>query len=570
MDSYVPSSNPLRVKSIWRAPLPPPEIDTRIEHFCRAIRNSFAPTSVKHNLSPTEQRILREIKSNPNITIAAADKNLGPVGINTSQYIKWGMQHLKDTTTYEILTEATANEAIKILSKEIFNWTRRFRESIEDDVIHYIRYHLDKAMKDPFGYFYLLIKLHKSPISTRPVCSDCASLPHALGKWVDTQLQPIVQRQATYFKDSYSLKKMLDKITLPPNASIFTYDAISMYTNIDTNDCIKRLTDYLMIPQTTTTYPHLSPRAVVEALSIVMKNNRMKFGELIVHQHKGIAMGMSPAPTIANLYVAIFENEYIVNKFSSHLHFLRRFIDDGFGIWLRDSNQLVDDMEWNKFKNVINSMGLTWEFTERSHTTVFMDLTITLKNGRFNTAIYAKPMALHLYIPPASSHAPGIATGLIFGHTLRVHRLCSHQQDIDNELQLFFQRLVDRGYSPNQILPLFRRAESNARARVNLERTMDYDEFIINKDKLDNHTQLFFHLPFHPSNPNSAAIQKIWRDNIAMPVEKSELSDLSNKSGCKIDITKLTVAYSRGPNLGNLLSCRKLKNGGSNTTRRQQ
>ena len=129
-------------------------------------------------------------------------------------------------------------------------------------------------------------------------------------------------------------------------------------------------------------------------------------------------MGMSPAPTIANLYVSLFENEFIINKFPTHLYFLRRFINDGFGIWLRDPDESRDIVEWNKFKTLINSMGLTWDFTERSHTTVFMDLTVTLQNGCFSTAIYAKPMALHLYIPPSSSHAPGIATGLITGHIL--------------------------------------------------------------------------------------------------------------------------------------------------------
>jgi hypothetical protein len=349
---------------------------------------------------------------------------------------------------------------------------------------------------------------------------------------------------------------MLDKISLPPNASIFTYDAISMYTNINTDDCIERLTTFLLNPNTKRLYHHLlSPQALVEAIAIVMKNNRMRFGDLIAHQHKGIAMGMAPAPTIANIFVAIFENEHIST--SAHLHFLRRFIDDGFGIWLRDPDESKDAIEWNNFKNLINSMGLTWEFTERSNTTVFMDLTITLENGRFNTAIYAKPMALHLYIPPTSSHAPGIATGLIFGHTLRVYRLCSHQHDVDKELELFFQRLINRGHSPTIILPLLKKAELKARERIAYER--EIDDYGIKKDKLDTHDQLFFHLPFHPSNPNSAAIQKIWRENIASPLEKPELKDLKNHWGHKIDILKLTVAYSRGPNLGNLLSCRKLK-----------
>jgi hypothetical protein len=45
-------------------------------------------------------------------------------------------------------------------------------------------------------------------------------------------------------------------------------------------------------------------------------------------------------------------------------------------------------------------------------------------------------------------------------------------------------------------------AESNARKRVSQEKDMNLNEYIINKYKLDNHTRLFFHLPFHPSNPN--------------------------------------------------------------------
>ena len=137
LDSNDPLSNALRVKSIWHAPLPTLEIDTHIVHFCWAIPNSFAPTSVKHNLSKTEQKILQEIKNNPNITIAAAYKNLGPAGINTSQYVEWGLKHLVDNTAYEILINLAATEAAKDLSKEIFDWTRRFQSLLDDDTVCY-------------------------------------------------------------------------------------------------------------------------------------------------------------------------------------------------------------------------------------------------------------------------------------------------------------------------------------------------------------------------------------------------------------------------------------------------
>ncbi len=174
------------------------------------------------------------------------------------------------------------------------------RQTIQDKI--------KQARIDPFGYFYLLAKLHKSPISTRPVCSDCASLPHSVGKWVNRQLQPIVKKQHTYFKNSFKLKQHFDTMEpLPANACLFTYDAISMYTNSNTQQRIGRLTSFLSDTATIHKFPHLKPTALIEAIKMVMNNNRMRFNVSIVHQHKGIAMGMAPAPSIANLFVAIFE-----------------------------------------------------------------------------------------------------------------------------------------------------------------------------------------------------------------------------------------------------------------------
>ena len=135
-------------------------------------------------------------------------------------------------------------------------------------VVDYIGKKLDLPIEDPFGYFYLLYKLYKEPVSTRPVCSDCGSLPHALGQWVDEQLQPIMQAQETYIKDSFSFKSEISKLKLPSNASIFTYDAISMYANIDTEDCVAQISQYLKLPATKKRPPTILPPPYFKCLSL--------------------------------------------------------------------------------------------------------------------------------------------------------------------------------------------------------------------------------------------------------------------------------------------------------------
>jgi hypothetical protein len=183
----------------------------------------------------------------------------------------------------------------------------------------------------------LTVKIHKSPVSTCPVCSDCASLVHPLGKWLDYALQPIVASQPFYFKDSFSLKQELHKIVLPPNASIKTFDTVSMYTNIDIDDSIEQISTFLA-----NIWDKHECKAVKKAMEIVMKTNRMQLVDLIYHQIRGVAMGMSPAPTIANLYVAINEINHIIPLLDKYLMFYKRFIDDGFSFWLHDLDPTIN------------------------------------------------------------------------------------------------------------------------------------------------------------------------------------------------------------------------------------
>ena len=550
----------LRGKSKWRAPLPPLEIDTRIQRFTKQIEQTFIPRRTKPNLSRLQSTTLKQLKNNDNITILSADKGLGPVGVDTKQYIEWGLTHLLDTKTYSILQQDQATAESEHLYHVICQWICKYRSQLGDDATRYIREHIEKARKEPWGYFYLLAKLHKTPVSTRPVCSDCASLPHSVGKWVDKQLQPIVRKQRTYFRDSFELKRLLGHLdTLPPNACLFTYDAISMYTNIDTEECLLRLQAFLEDPMTLERYPHLHPQALIEALHIVMHNNRMKFGDLLVHQHKGIAMGMAPAPSIANLFVAIYEETHIPLFPTTSLHFLRRFIDDGFGIWLRDADPQQDDIHWNLFQDLINNMGLTWEFSTRSSDVTFMDLNIHLRRGKIFTSLYSKPMALHLYIPPSSCHAPGITTGLIHGHFFRLLHLCSYEHDIEHEIHLFYERLLERGYSLCDLVPLFQTAESQVKQCITTNAIQRNQLTHPHTTKSLTDQMVFFHLRYHPSNPPPREIQQMWRQNILTPPEKLPLYQLRNRDGYKISIRQLVLAYSRAPNLGNLLSCRKLK-----------
>jgi hypothetical protein len=99
-------------------------------------------------------------------------------------------------------------------------------------------------------------------------------------------------------------------------------------------------------------------KAVKTALEIMMKNNQMRSGDLIYHRIHGVAMGMLPSPTIANLYGAIYELNHIIPLLEKYLLFYKRFINSGFAIWLHNLGPTINAQNWNNFKALINAMDL--------------------------------------------------------------------------------------------------------------------------------------------------------------------------------------------------------------------
>ena len=127
---------------------------------------------------------------------------------------------------------------------------------------------------------------------------------------------------------------------------------------------------------------------------------------------------MSPAPTIANLYTAIYELTHILPLLDKYLPFYKRFIDNGFTIWLHGDDPTTGVNNWAGFKTIVNGSGLKWTFENPCKMLFFMDMTIRIEAGKIVTALYAKPLALYQYIPPDSCHPPGILTGLVYSQIL--------------------------------------------------------------------------------------------------------------------------------------------------------
>ena len=73
-------------------------------------------------------------------------------------------------------------------------------------------------------------------------------------------LQPIVKAQKAYFKDTFELKHLLHRLEPGRSWKLITFDAVSMYTNIDLEVCIERVSTYLRHPDTREKRPREKPQ----------------------------------------------------------------------------------------------------------------------------------------------------------------------------------------------------------------------------------------------------------------------------------------------------------------------
>lgn len=543
----------------------PGEFRSRLSDFENKLLSKFKKKKCNSNLLPLQRVSLLNIKNNNNYIVFKADKNLGPAIVERDIYIKKAFdEHLSNNLIYRELNQLQALNRVKTITLILNNFIKQFFTNKNSDKIYLER--VIANVVDPFSYFYMLAKVHKSPWTTRPIVSVSGSLLYGLGKWLDVQLQKIVPYLPYTIKSSYELSCNLRNLKIPKNSQFFSMDAVSMYTNICTVHAIQTISFYLREKK----FYFLDTEAVIKAITIIKSHNLFKFGDTYWLQLSGTAMGTPPAPTYATIYYAIHEMKLIPRH--PNLYYYGRYIDDVIGIWTADSDPNKNVELFENFKKDTPYGKLTWEFTSLSSTINFLDVNFTLckrnvenmvsptetvtnvsRNVEKNvelfieTALFEKALNLYLYLPPHSCHAPGMIRGLISGTILRIQRLTSDQNKIIPTIKIFHQRLIARGYSKHTLNPIFQEF---------------FTKNITPKNKKNINESLFLHLFFHPNDSPSYNIQEIFR-NTMNPPKETPLHSLRNNNGSTFDHKCLTIAYHRHRNIGNILSSRKIDENGA-------
>jgi hypothetical protein len=288
---------------------------------------------------------------------------------------------------------------------------------------------------------YGLPKIHKNNAPLRPIVSYISSPTYKLCKFLDKWL-----KNNTNFCSSYAVKntrELIDRLqnfddnnpdfnnpdsnnldvihpddpgpSNPPSILV-SFDVSSLYTNVPitpTLDCVREILEQSLI------YP-AAAEEFIALLQTCLKNNVCKYTNEFFKFPDGLPMGSPIAPLMAEIFMNSLEKDIFTSAspLVQKIQYWYRYVDDILCLWKGSTDQLTD------FLKYINDLYPSIKFTlEVGGSSInFLDLTISLKNGRHTFEIFRKPTHTDIVIsgssfhPPAHRHAAFLAM---------IHRLIS-------------------------------------------------------------------------------------------------------------------------------------------------
>ncbi len=473
------------------------------------IDSSTIPYNTTDNMM---HNILNKLSRNKTITIKPADKNLGIVIMDTTDYINMCLIHLQDINTYKIITDYQPlniyNKLIMILKTHNY-FTIRDSNKFTRLTVSLLQLMNHDNLRIP--YFYCLPKIHKDkiPIPGRPIISSINSITYHTSLYLDKELQPTLKLIQVICTSSRQIILDMEHFMTSPNSVIVCADVTSLYPNIPIELGVQTVTKVLEDLHYFTS-SHL--KFLMTLLTWVLTENYCTFDATIYHQQEGTAMGTPTAVTYANLFLYGIENSLILKHKPSYY---KRYIDDIYSVF---DNNVTANNYITDFNMMIPSIKLEAVTIGRSG--VILDLICTLDTtidddisyDSITISLYQKPHNKYQYIPTQSEHKSSIYKNFILQELKRYQLSCSSHSDFLLVVQQFKNRLEKRGYDEHLINSIFLQLPTRLQQITDL-----YNKSTTNKIPQKILTQPIISLCLPKMIPNIS-----WKEAFKLPIDITE------------------------------------------------
>lgn len=423
----------LRNKSLFNPNIPNGAIEV-FKNLVQTDLDKLPSKEKKTKKDIIEYRAVKSLKEKGDLIITPADKGGGLVLLSKESYISELNQQLNDTTTY-----------LRLKGDPLARFKKELLVLLEDGkqkgILTNKEYKYLALSNPKTPYIYQLPKIHKNSEKPpgRPIVSGILSITSRLGQYVDTYLQPLVVQLPAYLRDSNQLLNKLNEYEFRTGSFLVTADVSSLYTIIPQSEAIKACQHYLSIDNKLT---KTQQAFILQALSFCLNHNYFWFQGAFYLQLVGVAMGGRFAPSVANLFMGLWESTTIFGTHRSPLTLWHRYIDDCFFIWEGDESSLITFMQ----ELNANNLNIKLTYHHSLEAVDFLDLTIFVADGKLQTRTFFKPTDKNGYIPVDSHHHTRWINNIPKSQFMRIRKNCTQMADFESQAVLLKSRFLDKGY----------------------------------------------------------------------------------------------------------------------------
>lgn len=537
------------------------EFQEKTEFYIKNLENLIKNKKIKSklNLSPSEFIALRKLIENMEIVIKPADKNAGITILNRSDYIKFAEKHLSDEKNYKKISEFESQRLLEEVSQLFELIFGRNSDSKTKKHFNFIGKFVKNTKRENISKFYVIPKIHKTPISTRPILASHSATLQNFSTFLAFCAQPKVEKTKLYLKNSREFLKKLRNLKIENSENIFMAcgDIDAMYPNINVQKATKiceeiyEFSDYAKNSFSKRHWNLLS--------KFLLTHNIMEFNNNFYLQINGLPMGAASSPPIAILVVDKMETEKFPSWENDHVILWSRYIDD---IFILSNNEEKLKKLLKKYDEMDPKIKVNWKSGKILE---FLDISVEITKNGIQTWPFQKGMSIFQYIPFRSFHEPKQKTAWIYAELERYFTISTNFLKWKISRNLFYGRLITRGYPKGILNEIFKKFELQ-----NWRKNEKYFPIISEIPKFlveiqdPNPLQLFGEFPSENSKNgqiSDRSTRKKWSFFLKLEYNPSwenfKISEILPNWKPE-EFEKIQISWSNAPNLGKKLIKAKL------------
>ena len=353
-------------------------------------------------------------------------------------------------------------------------------------------------------------------------------LTEPISKFIDHFIQPYVSNLPSFIQDTTHVLNKLALLNNIEHCYLVTMDVEALYTNIDHEEGLNALSHYLNTRPASSTPP---TEFLLTLTKWTLENNVFLFQNDLYQQIKGTAMGACYAPSLANLFMGLWEEHFVYshdNPYRNMITFYGRYIDDLVFLFSGTEQELTSFHRYLNNTNKNLKLSIQYDLTQID----FLDLTIQKdKDGRINTTVFRKPTDRNTLLRADSFHPPSLKKNIPYGQFQRLKRICDQESDFETKAEDMKLRFKNRGYKSQVINEAYNKTKSLKR-----------QDLLQHKQKTPGEQQVYLVTQY---NTRANELKKIINNNWEMIECDPALKEIFP--------TAPVVSFKRAPTIGDKL-----------------